>query len=163
VAGDASVELVQGEGGTEKRDGEPVEAARRWIDAGAESLHLVDRVILGTAAVEDPDIVTEISEDHPDGVVASLDAKDGEAVVEGWTEVPGSAPWTPQGGTRTSGPPRSSLRTSTSRDGSRRGSVRADGNGRSSAYRTTTTGTEDRRNTFSATLPTKTRSETDPL
>ncbi len=36
------VQLVQGERGTEKSYGEPVEAARRWIDAGASSLHLVD-------------------------------------------------------------------------------------------------------------------------
>ncbi|MFC6726830.1 HisA/HisF-related TIM barrel protein, partial [Halobium palmae] len=36
------VQLVQGERGTEKRYGEPVEAARRWVDEGAETLHLVD-------------------------------------------------------------------------------------------------------------------------
>ncbi|MXV60903.1 1-(5-phosphoribosyl)-5-[(5-phosphoribosylamino)methylideneamino]imidazole-4-carboxamide isomerase [Natronorubrum sp. JWXQ-INN-674] len=133
------VQLVQGERGTEKTYGDPVEAAQRWIDAGAESLHLVDldgafegeranadaieavldtvdvpaqlgggirtaegatdllergldRVILGTAAVERPDIVAEISEDHPDSVVVSLDAKDGEVVVEGWTEGAGISP-----------------------------------------------------------------------
>jgi phosphoribosylformimino-5-aminoimidazole carboxamide ribotide isomerase len=133
------VQLVQGERGTEKTYGDPVEAARRWIDAGAETLHLVDldgafegerknaaaidavidavdvptqlgggirtaagaidllergvdRVILGTAAVEDPDIVAEISEAHPESVVVSLDAKDGEVVVEGWTEGAGLSP-----------------------------------------------------------------------
>ena len=133
------VQLVQGERGTEKSYGEPVEAARRWIDAGAETLHLVDldgafegerenaaaieavidavdvptqlgggirtaaeaidllergvdRVILGTAAVDDPEIVAEISDDHPDSVVVSLDAKDGEVVVEGWTEGAGISP-----------------------------------------------------------------------
>ena len=52
----------------------------------------VDRVILGTAAVENPDIVAEISESHPDSVVVSLDAKDGEVVVSGWTEGTGLAP-----------------------------------------------------------------------
>ncbi|THE65191.1 1-(5-phosphoribosyl)-5-[(5-phosphoribosylamino)methylideneamino] imidazole-4-carboxamide isomerase [Salinadaptatus halalkaliphilus] len=133
------VQLVQGERGTEKSYGDPVEAAQRWIDAGAESLHLVDldgafegnrkngdaidavletvdvptqlgggirtaedardllergvdRVILGTAAVENPEIVAEISETHPDSVVVSLDAKDGEVVVEGWTEGAGITP-----------------------------------------------------------------------
>ncbi|ELY87515.1 1-(5-phosphoribosyl)-5-[(5-phosphoribosylamino)methylideneamino] imidazole-4-carboxamide isomerase [Natrialba taiwanensis DSM 12281] len=133
------VQLVQGERGTERTYGEPVAAARRWIDAGAESLHLVDldgafegsranagaidavidtvdvptqlgggirtaadaralldrgvdRVILGTAAVDNPDIVAEISETHPDSVVVSLDAKDGEVVVEGWTEGAGISP-----------------------------------------------------------------------
>ncbi|SDR32128.1 1-(5-phosphoribosyl)-5-[(5-phosphoribosylamino)methylideneamino]imidazole-4-carboxamide isomerase [Natronobacterium texcoconense] len=133
------VQLVQGERGTEKTYGDPIDAARKWVDAGAETLHLidldgafegerenadaidavvdavdvptqlgggirtaedavdllergVDRVILGTAAVENPDIVAEISEEHPDSVVVSLDAKDGEVVVEGWTEGAGIAP-----------------------------------------------------------------------
>ncbi|WP_255191184.1 1-(5-phosphoribosyl)-5-[(5-phosphoribosylamino)methylideneamino]imidazole-4-carboxamide isomerase [Natronobeatus ordinarius] len=133
------VQLVQGERGTEKRYGDPVEAAERWIDAGAETLHLidldgafegeranaeaidavvdavdvptqlgggirtaddatgllergVDRVILGTAAVENPELVAEISEAYPESVVVSLDAKDGEVVVEGWTEGAGIAP-----------------------------------------------------------------------
>ena len=52
----------------------------------------VDRVILGTAAVENPDIVAEISETHPDSVLVSLDAKDGEVVVSGWTEGTGLDP-----------------------------------------------------------------------
>ncbi|WP_226004780.1 1-(5-phosphoribosyl)-5-[(5-phosphoribosylamino)methylideneamino]imidazole-4-carboxamide isomerase [Natrinema salinisoli] len=133
------VQLVQGERGTEKTYGDPVEAAQRWIGAGADTLHLVDldgafegerknagaidavidaadvptqlgggirtaadaldllergvdRVILGTAAVETPDIVAEISEEQPDSVVVSLDAKDGEVVVEGWTEGAGISP-----------------------------------------------------------------------
>ncbi|RQG92957.1 1-(5-phosphoribosyl)-5-[(5-phosphoribosylamino)methylideneamino] imidazole-4-carboxamide isomerase [Natrarchaeobius halalkaliphilus] len=133
------VQLVQGERGTERTYGDPVEAAQRWIDAGAETLHLVDldgafdgergnaeaidsvleavdvptqlgggirtvedatgllergldRVILGTAAVETPEIVDEISAEHPDSVVVSLDAKDGEVVVEGWTEGAGISP-----------------------------------------------------------------------
>jgi len=79
----------------------------------------VDRVILGTAAVENPDIVAEISESYPDSVVVSLDAKDGEVVVEGWTEGAGISPVGPHSGTTTSEPPRSSLRTSTSRANSR--------------------------------------------
>ena len=52
----------------------------------------LDRVILGTAAVERPEIVTEIDAEVPDSVVVSLDAKDGEVVVEGWTEGTGLAP-----------------------------------------------------------------------
>ena len=52
----------------------------------------VDRVILGTAAVENPEIVAEISAEHPDSVVVSLDAKGGEVVVEGWTEGTGLDP-----------------------------------------------------------------------
>jgi phosphoribosylformimino-5-aminoimidazole carboxamide ribotide isomerase len=133
------VQLVGGERGTETTYGDPVTAARRWVDEGAATLHLVDldgafegdrqnapavervldavdvdvqlgggirtvtdatallergvdRVILGTAAVENPDIVAEISEDHPESVVVSLDASDGEVVVSGWTEGTGLDP-----------------------------------------------------------------------
>jgi len=52
----------------------------------------VDRVILGTAAVENPDLVAEIADVYPDGVLVSLDAKDGEVVVSGWTEGTGLDP-----------------------------------------------------------------------
>ena len=52
----------------------------------------VDRVILGTAAIENPEIVAEISEEYPGSVVVSLDAKGGEVVVEGWTEGTGLDP-----------------------------------------------------------------------
>ena len=52
----------------------------------------VDRVILGTAAVETPEIVAEISERYPGSVMVSLDAKDGEVVVAGWTESTGLDP-----------------------------------------------------------------------
>jgi phosphoribosylformimino-5-aminoimidazole carboxamide ribotide isomerase len=151
------VQLVQGERGTGKRYGDPVEAAERWVEGGADTLHLVDldgafegervnapaiqaiidardawasrgseaspvagepvdvdvqygggirthedaidlldrgvdRVILGTAAVENPDLVAAISDVHPDGVMVSLDAKDGEVVVSGWTEGTGIDP-----------------------------------------------------------------------
>jgi phosphoribosylformimino-5-aminoimidazole carboxamide ribotide isomerase len=52
----------------------------------------VDRVILGTAAVENPDIVAAVSADYPGGVMVSLDAKGGEVVVSGWTEGTGLDP-----------------------------------------------------------------------
>lgn len=42
VKGGQAVQLVQGVDGTEKVFGDPVEAARRWQDAGAEWIHLVD-------------------------------------------------------------------------------------------------------------------------
>jgi len=60
--------------------------ARELLELG------VDRVILGTAAVETPEIVEEISETHPGSVTVSLDAKDGEVVVSGWTEGTGIDP-----------------------------------------------------------------------
>lgn len=63
-----------------------VEDAVGLLDRG------VDRVILGTAAVENPDIVAQISDHHPDTVMVSLDAKGGEVVVSGWTEGTGLDP-----------------------------------------------------------------------
>jgi len=42
VAGGQAVQLVQGVAGSEKRFGDPLEAALRWQGAGAEWLHLVD-------------------------------------------------------------------------------------------------------------------------
>lgn len=58
----------------------------------------VDRVILGTAAIENPDIVAEITAENPNSaakpVVVSLDAKAGEVVVSGWTEGTGLDPAT---------------------------------------------------------------------
>ena len=62
--------------------------ARDLLDRG------VDRVILGTAAVENPELVAEISETHPDSVVVSLDARGGEVMISGWTEGTGLDPTT---------------------------------------------------------------------
>ena len=65
----------------------------RTAEDAFELLELgVDRVILGTAAVETPEIVDEISEQYPGSVMVSLDAKDGEVVVSGWTESTGLDP-----------------------------------------------------------------------
>jgi phosphoribosylformimino-5-aminoimidazole carboxamide ribotide isomerase len=65
----------------------------RTLDDASSLLELgVDRVILGTAAVEDPAIVERIDDAHPGSVVVSLDASEGEVVVEGWTEGTGLDP-----------------------------------------------------------------------
>ena len=42
VAAGQAVQLVQGRAGSEKRFGDPLAAAQRWVDAGAEWIHLVD-------------------------------------------------------------------------------------------------------------------------
>lgn len=45
----------------------------------------ISRVILGTAAVNDPGLVSRLSEDFgPEAVMVSLDSKKGEVLVEGW-------------------------------------------------------------------------------
>jgi 1-(5-phosphoribosyl)-5-[(5-phosphoribosylamino)methylideneamino] imidazole-4-carboxamide isomerase (EC 5.3.1.16) len=66
------------------------------IRTAAEATRLleqgVDRIILGTAAVETPDIVREVADRFPGRVVVALDAKDGEVVVSGWTEGTGLEP-----------------------------------------------------------------------
>lgn len=60
--------------------------ARALLTAG------IDDVILGTAALEQPDIVADLAASYPERVIVSLDAKDGEVVVEGWTAGTGIAP-----------------------------------------------------------------------
>ncbi|HIE20810.1 MAG TPA: 1-(5-phosphoribosyl)-5-[(5-phosphoribosylamino)methylideneamino]imidazole-4-carboxamide isomerase [Rhodospirillales bacterium] len=52
-----------------------------WLGRG------VRRVILGTVAVRDPDLVKQACKRHPDRVVVGIDARDGMVAVEGWTEL----------------------------------------------------------------------------
>ena len=46
----------------------------------------VDRVILGTAAVKDPNLVIESCKAYPDRVAVGVDARGGRVAVEGWAE-----------------------------------------------------------------------------
>jgi phosphoribosylformimino-5-aminoimidazole carboxamide ribotide isomerase len=59
------------------RDSKKVEEA---MSSGAE------RVVLGTAAVRDPEMAEAIAAAHGDRVVASVDARSGKVAAEGWTE-----------------------------------------------------------------------------
>ena len=134
IRGGKAVRLVQGDYDQEKAyDDDPVVAARRWVDDGAQWLHVVDldgaragepvnlehvrrivaavevpvqfggglrdskkveeaissgadRVVLGTAAVRDPEMAAAIAAAHGDRVVASVDARSGKVAAEGWTE-----------------------------------------------------------------------------
>ena len=55
--------------------------ADTWLNAG------VDRVVIGTAAVSNPDMVSEICQKHGrERVVVSVDAKDGLVALRGWRE-----------------------------------------------------------------------------
>lgn len=60
----------------------------RSLDDIEAALELgVYRVVIGTAAVRSPDLITEAIERFSDcRVVVGIDAKDGEVRVEGWTE-----------------------------------------------------------------------------
>jgi phosphoribosylformimino-5-aminoimidazole carboxamide ribotide isomerase len=46
----------------------------------------VERAVLGTAAVRDPEMAEAIAGVHGDRVVASVDARSGKVAAEGWTE-----------------------------------------------------------------------------
>lgn len=114
-------------------DADPLEAARRWIGAGARALHLVDldgarggtpvnldhmrriaaevdvpvqvggglrtiedvraavaagatRVILGTAAYRDIDLLDAAVAELGGRLIVSIDARDGRLALSGWTE-----------------------------------------------------------------------------
>jgi len=55
--------------------------ADTWLNAG------VDRVVIGTAAVSNPDMVSEVCQKHgSEQVVVSVDAKDGLVALRGWRE-----------------------------------------------------------------------------
>lgn len=129
-----AVRLVEGDFAKETVfDANPVDAAVRWQDAGAEWLHVVDldgartgstanaaavgairsavqipielgggirsaaaaeryfemgidRVILGTAAVSDPELVASLVSVWGDRVAVGLDARDGKLATDGWLE-----------------------------------------------------------------------------
>src|SRR5690625_747418 len=114
-----AVMLYQGESGTESTYGSPLEAAQRWVEAGAEWIHVVDldaafgrgsnhdliaelvrgadvqveiaggirdddslgralatgttRVILGTAALEQPEWTARVIAEHGEKVMVGLD------------------------------------------------------------------------------------------
>ncbi len=46
----------------------------------------IDRVILGTAAVENPGLVKEACDKYAESIIVSLDCKDGKMAVKGWKE-----------------------------------------------------------------------------
>lgn len=52
----------------------------RWLDAG------ITRVILGTIAVRNPDLVKAAARRWPGRVVVGIDARSGRVAVEGWAE-----------------------------------------------------------------------------
>lgn len=65
------------------RDSGKVEEA---ISAG------VERVVLGSAAVDNPDLVAAVAAAHPGRIVVSVDARGGKVSRQGWTEATAIAP-----------------------------------------------------------------------
>jgi phosphoribosylformimino-5-aminoimidazole carboxamide ribotide isomerase len=134
IRGGKAVRLLQGDYARETTyDADPVDAAKRWADEGAEFLHVVDldgakegapqnlesvrriaaavecpiqvggglrdegsvaallgagaeRVVIGTAALRDPEFLGRVLKGHGDRVVVSVDARDGKVALSGWTE-----------------------------------------------------------------------------
>jgi phosphoribosylformimino-5-aminoimidazole carboxamide ribotide isomerase len=55
-------------------------AIEHWLELG------IDRVVLGTAALRDPDLVKTAAAGHPERVAVAIDAWHGRVAVEGWVE-----------------------------------------------------------------------------
>ncbi len=52
-----------------------------WFDAG------VSRIVMGSAALKDPEFVKDMAREFENGIVVAVDAKDGLVATEGWAEV----------------------------------------------------------------------------
>jgi phosphoribosylformimino-5-aminoimidazole carboxamide ribotide isomerase len=61
------------------------EAIDDWLALG------IDRVVLGTAAFRNPELVRQAAADHRGAVAVGLDARDGRIAVEGWVETTGTS------------------------------------------------------------------------
>ena len=57
-----------------------METVRKYLDAG------VDRVILGTAAVTDPEFLKTALAEYGERVAVGVDIKDGKVAIKGWLE-----------------------------------------------------------------------------
>ncbi len=135
ILGGNAVRLVQGDFDAKKvYDEDPLSAARGWVDAGAEYLHVVDldgakrgepvnleqlrrlaaesgvpvqyggglrsakaaadalgagatRLILGTVAFTDPDVLSEILDAHgPERILVGVDVRSGYIATHGWVK-----------------------------------------------------------------------------
>ncbi|WP_374296505.1 1-(5-phosphoribosyl)-5-[(5-phosphoribosylamino)methylideneamino]imidazole-4-carboxamide isomerase [Sphingomonas sp.] len=57
------------------------ESVQQWFDLG------VSRVVIGTAALENPDFVRDMARAFPGGIVVAVDARDGMVATKGWADV----------------------------------------------------------------------------
>jgi len=57
------------------------EAVEGWFDLG------VARIVMGTAALKDPQFVRDMAAANPGGIVVAVDARDGMVAIEGWAKV----------------------------------------------------------------------------
>ncbi len=61
-----------------------LDTVRRYVEMG------VDKVVIGTEAIRNPDLVEAACEAFPGRVVIGIDAKNGRVAIEGWTETTGT-------------------------------------------------------------------------
>jgi phosphoribosylformimino-5-aminoimidazole carboxamide ribotide isomerase len=57
-----------------------VESVKQLFDLG------IDRAILGTVAVEQPELVAQLCQLYPDRIIVGIDARDGLVATRGWLE-----------------------------------------------------------------------------
>jgi len=134
ILGGQAVRLIQGRKDQMTVYGDPIEMATKWVNKGAEWLHVVDldgafegkpknlgvlrnmaaavpkakiqvgggirsmstvgllfdagieRIVLGTAAVQDHEFVKNALAKEPRSVAIGIDARDGNVQVSGWTQ-----------------------------------------------------------------------------
>lgn len=58
-----------------------MDTVKKYIDIG------VDRVIIGTAAVKDPEFLSAAVDAYPENIAVGIDVKDGMVAIKGWTEL----------------------------------------------------------------------------
>jgi phosphoribosylformimino-5-aminoimidazole carboxamide ribotide isomerase len=56
------------------------DTAEAFAEAGAS------RIVVGTAAIEQPELIGRLVDRHADGVAVAVDARDGMVMTSGWTE-----------------------------------------------------------------------------
>jgi phosphoribosylformimino-5-aminoimidazole carboxamide ribotide isomerase len=57
------------------------EAVAGWFELG------VARIVMGTAALKDPQFVRDMASEYDGGIVVAVDARDGMVATDGWAEV----------------------------------------------------------------------------
>lgn len=64
------------------------ESVTKWIDKGA------GRIVIGTMAAQDPELVKELAKLHPDQIVLSVDVFQGQMMTDGWRQASSFSPET---------------------------------------------------------------------
>lgn len=83
VNGDAVASIVEAFPGYVQVGGgiRTMAAVEGWFERG------VARIVIGTAALTDPQLVRDAAEAFPGGIVVGVDARDGFVATQGWAEI----------------------------------------------------------------------------